>query len=408
VDFKQAELNNGLKIIAEVSPAAASMALGFFVRTGSRDETDDVHGVSHFLEHMMFKGTDRRSALDVNREFDEMGANYNAFTSEENTVYYAAVLPEFQAAMVDLLGDVLRPSLRQEDFDTEKKVILEEIALYEDRPDFRLYEKLMGQYFSGHPLGRSVLGTPRTIADLTRDAMAGYFERRYSPPNVIAVAAGNLDWEALVVQIGRACGEWEPFETSRSLPDVPTNREQTCVADEKLVRQHIGLAGRAPSAQSESRYAGQLLATILGDHTGSRLYYALIEPAIADDASVVFDALDHTGAMLTFLTTDPDRAGEALAIVREEFERFRRTGPAEDELAAAKNKIASGSVIQGELPMGRLTAVGFEWLYRHEYVPLDDQIEQMMAVTAEQVIQVAREYDLNDTTMLALGPRSEI
>jgi len=266
----------------------------------------------------------------------------------------------------------------------------------------------MGQYFAGHPLGRSVLGTRQTIANLQRDAMAAYFQRRYSPGNVIAVASGNLDWDALVGQLEAACGAWEPQEATREFPDVAKNRRQTCVADAKLARQHIGLAARAPSAQSEDRYASQLLATVLGDHTGSRLYYALVEPAIAEDASVVFDALDHTGTMLTFLTTDPDRAGEARGIVQEQFTEFRRTGPTDEELAAAKNKIASASVIGGELPMGRLTAVGFEWLYRTEYTPLDAQIEQMMAVTADQVRQVAVDYDLTDSTMLALGPREEI
>src|SRR5579871_647480 len=131
MEFLQATLANGLEIIAEANDEAHSTALGFFVQAGARDESDEISGVSHFLEHMAFKGTAKRSAEDVNREFDEMGAHYNAFTSEENTVYYAAVLPEFQAQAVELLGDILRPALREEDFDTEKQVIIEEIKMYE-------------------------------------------------------------------------------------------------------------------------------------------------------------------------------------------------------------------------------------------------------------------------------------
>ncbi len=408
MEFKHTTLDNGLTLVAEAAAETASLAVGFFARTGSRDESDAEHGVSHYLEHMMFKGTERRSAFDVNREFDEMGANYNAFTNQENTVFYAAVLPEFQARAVDLLGDILRPSLRGEDFDTEKQVILEEIALYEDRPEFRLFEKLMSETFAGHPLGRSVLGTNASVTALTRDVMEDYFRRRYSPANLTVVAAGHLDWDALVEQIQAACGHWTGPPADRAFPEVPANRPHTCVTDPKLSRQHLGLAGRAPVAQADQRYAAQLLATILGDDTGSRLYYALIEPAIAEDASVTYDAMDRAGAMLTFITCDADRAAQALEIVRDEFTRFRDEGPTADELTAAKNKLASGAVIGGEVPMGRLTAVGFDWVYRRTYTPLAEQIDTLMAVTADEVLAVARDFDLNDTALLGLGPCEDL
>src|SRR4029453_7889772 len=147
--------------------------------------------VSHFLEHMMFKGTPSRTAEDVNRDFDEMGAHYNAFTSEENTVYYAAVLPEHQSRAVELLADIIRPSLREEDFNTEKKVIIEEIRMYEDQPPFGADEKGKAVHFGKPPLGRSVLGTVQSIEQLPVDAMRGYFRNRYSPGNITLVAAGR-------------------------------------------------------------------------------------------------------------------------------------------------------------------------------------------------------------------------
>lgn len=405
MEFRQAQLENGLTIIAERMPAAASMAVGFFTRTGSRDETDAVSGVSHFLEHMMFKGTARRSAFDVNRDFDEMGAQYNAFTTEENTVYYAAVLPEFQARAVDLLGDILRPALRQEDFDTEKHVILEEIALYEDRPHFKLYEKLMAEHFAGHPMGRPVLGTPQSIRDLARDAMEEYFLRRYSPNNMTVTATGKVDWDALVEQVRAACRHWRPMDAPRELLDRPVRPRTRSIVDAKLTRQHVGLMSAGPSAQSDDRYAAQLLATVMGDSTGSRLYYALVEPAIAEEASCSYDPMDGTGALITYIAADPDRAAEATRIARAEFEKFLAEGTNDAELSAAKNKIASGSVLGGEIPMGRLTAVGMEWMYRHNYKPLDRQIEELMAVTPEQVLAVARKYDPRHATLLTLGPR---
>ena len=164
MEFLKERLDNGLEIVAECNPEAHSLGLGFFVQTGSRDESNALAGVSHFLEHMVFKGTPTRTADDVNREFDEMGAHYNAFTSEENTVYYAAVLPECQQRCLDLLADILRPSLRSEDFDTEKQVIIEEIRMYEDQPPFGADDKCKAVHFGAHPLGRSVLGTVATSA----------------------------------------------------------------------------------------------------------------------------------------------------------------------------------------------------------------------------------------------------
>src|SRR5919205_3308792 len=156
--FQHHTLPNGLTILGETNPAALSAAVAFWVRTGSRDETPEVSGVSHFLEHMVFKGTPHRSALDVNRDFDRIGADYNAFTSEENTVFHAAVLPEYLPQAVDLLADILRPSLRGEDFDVEKNVIIEEINMYEDQPTWSAYDHAKRAYFKGHPLGNSILG----------------------------------------------------------------------------------------------------------------------------------------------------------------------------------------------------------------------------------------------------------
>src|SRR6266704_2952349 len=169
--FHQHTLPNGLTLLGETSPSARSVALGFFVRTGSRDETSEVSGVSHFLEHMVFKGTPRRSADEVNRDFDRIGADYNAFTSEENTVFHACVLPEYLPQAVDILADILRPSLRTEDFDMEKKVIIEEIGMYEDQPMWCAYDLAKKAFFADHPLGNSILGSAASITALKRDQM---------------------------------------------------------------------------------------------------------------------------------------------------------------------------------------------------------------------------------------------
>ena len=194
--FHRHVLANGLQIIGETNAANRSVALGFFVRTGSRDETPEVSGVTHFLEHMIFKGSERRTYLDVNRDFDRIGAQYNAYTSEENTVFYAAILPEYVPQALDVLADILRPSLRGEDFDMEKKVIIEEIGMYEDQPMWSAYDHAKRVFFADHPLGHSILGTPASITALTRDQMEAYFRRRYVASNVLVAAAGRLDWDA--------------------------------------------------------------------------------------------------------------------------------------------------------------------------------------------------------------------
>ncbi len=222
MEFLQAKLANGLEIVAECNDEAHTSALGFFVQTGARDEKDEVSGVSHFLEHMVFKGTPKRTADDVNREFDEMGAHYNAFTSEENTVYYAAILPEFQTRAVELLGDILRPSLRQEDFVTEKQVILEEIKMYEDQPPFGADDKCRAAHFSGHPLGKSVLGTVESVGSLPVEKMRQYFSQRYSPQNIVLAASGRIDFMGLTDVAQKVCGDWQQVAANRDVkPVVP-------------------------------------------------------------------------------------------------------------------------------------------------------------------------------------------
>src|SRR6516225_1955776 len=204
--FHRHALENGLHIIGETSPSARSVALGFFVRAGARDEGPGVSGVTHFLEHMVFKGTPKRTAFDVNLEFDRIGSNPNAFTSEENTVFYAAFLPEYLPQAVDILADILRPSLRTDDFDMEKNVIIEEIGMYEDQPMWSAYDAAKRAHFAGHPLANSILGSVKSIKALKRDQMHAYFKRRYVAPNITVVAAGRFPWKQLVALVDKQCG----------------------------------------------------------------------------------------------------------------------------------------------------------------------------------------------------------
>jgi predicted Zn-dependent peptidase len=288
----------------------------------------------------------------------------------------------------------------------EKKVILDEIALYEDHPRFRVYDRLMTEYFHGHPLGNVILGTNETISALTREQMQEYFDRRYRAGNLTVVAVGNLDWDALVAKVRDACEGWEP-----GMPPRETDRWSTAprtheLADGRLTLSHVGFMSAAPSAQDHQRYAASVAACILGDASGSRLYYALVDPAIADQVITSFSPMDGTGTFMTYLSCAPDRTVEAIDIVRREVQRFVQEGPSEEELSAARNKIAASATLRGEVPMGRLSSVGFDWLYRGQHVPLGEEIENVLAVSVEEVAEVIRGYELGKMTMLQLGPEA--
>jgi predicted Zn-dependent peptidase len=408
LNFQSTTLDNGLEVIAECDNDAYSTALGFFVKTGARDETDAVSGVSHFLEHMVFKGTPRRSADDVNREFDEMGADYNAFTSEESTVYHAAVLPEYQARAVELLGDIMRPSLREEDFTTEKQVILEEIRMYDDQPPFGADDKCRAVFFNGHPLGRSVLGTVETVSGLTADAMRHYFLERYSPGNITLVGAGRIDFPALVDTAAKVCGAWSPFQAPRMLPPTEPAQAFQVLHKETATQEYLIEMAAAPPATDPDRYAAKVLTVILGDDSGSRLYWKLVDPGLAEHASVHYSGYHGAGAYITWLSCEPEQTAENLQAVLKVFREAEAGGVTAAELAQAKNKIKSRIVLGSERPRGRLFVVGSHWNYRREYRSVREDLAAVEAVTAEQIAELLRRYPLSRNTSFVVGPLSEV
>jgi predicted Zn-dependent peptidase len=400
-------LPNGLTIVGEYNEAAQSVAIGFFARTGSRDETPEISGVSHFLEHMMFKGSERRSAFQVDREFAEMGANYNAFTSNENTVYYGAVLPEFQDRLIDLLADMLRPSLRQEDFDTEKKVIIEEIAMYKDRPNFAVYELARNTYHHGHPLGNSVLGSTESIAALERDQMLEYFRRRYAPNNMVVALTGKYDWDAAVAQIERVCHEWQPVDTPRVLTEPQALRQERMQPEPQRDQVYLAAVAPAPSAQDDTRYAADVMAEVIGGGRGSRLYWALVHPGLARSADISYYEQDGAGAFYIFVSCDPSRTSEVIDLLRATLHTVQTEGITEEELVRARRKLASALVLRAETPMGRLTSVGFDWIYRQRIEPLSETVDRLLAVTTDDVDALLRNKPFDTLTLVGLGPLAE-
>ncbi|HWA98192.1 MAG TPA: pitrilysin family protein [Pirellulales bacterium] len=408
MQFREHTLSNGLEVVAECNDDARSTALGFFVKTGARDESDEIAGVSHFLEHMVFKGTPSRSADDVNRHFDEMGAHYNAFTSEESTVYYAAVLPEYQRSAVELLADILRPSLRETDFNTEKQVIIEEIKMYEDQPPFGADDRVRALHFGKHPLGRSVLGTKESIAALPVAAMREYFRRRYSPANIALVGTGKIDFDDLLSTAERCCGGWERFDTGRQRPRPEGSSQFECMHKESATQEYIIQLANGPSATDEDRFAAKVLSTIVGDDSGSRLYWSLVDPGLAESASLGHHDYDGAGLYITYLSCAPEQAEENLQRVLNLYRTLEAEGIKPEEIEQAKNKISSRVVLSSERPRGRLFNVGGNWTYRHEHRSVADDLAAIDAVTDSDLRALIAKYPLTINTSMAVGPLKNV
>ncbi|MBX2851428.1 MAG: insulinase family protein [Phycisphaeraceae bacterium] len=407
IDFKQHTLSNGLTILAEVNDDAHTAAVGFFVKTGARDETPDVMGVSHFLEHMMFKGTAKRSAEDVNREFDEIGANYNAFTSHEQTVYYAHTLPEVLPSAVDLFADMLRPSLRGDDFDTEKQVILEEIGMYDDRPEWRLQDRLLEEHYGEHGLGYRVLGTTDTVSALTAEQMRAYFNQRYSPDNLIVSAAGRLDFGQLCTDLEERCGGWSPTDATRAYTDPSESDKRIMMTQDNVSRQYLAMLCPGPSAQDELRYPSKVLADVLGDSDGSRLYWALVDPGLADEADFSFWPHDQTGAFMAYASCDPGRSEAVEAKLLSTLDGITGSGfdINEGEVQRAINKLVTRATLQGERPAGRMQALGAKWMYHGRYVSLDEELDHLLAVKVDGIAGVLDRFSFKPRTVVTLGPK---
>ncbi|MHC4106827.1 MAG: M16 family metallopeptidase [Planctomycetota bacterium] len=403
IEFKHTALPNGLEVIAEVDPDAHTSAIGFFIKTGARDEDTALMGVSHFLEHMMFKGSEARSAASVDRDFDAIGADHNAYTTPELTAFWAHVLPEHLASAEEILDDILRPALRPADFDAEKSVILEEIAMYEDQPFWVLYERTMEAYYREHPLSHRVLGTRQTIESLTRDRMQAYFDHRYSADNTVVALAGRLDFDAMVQRLSTRCGGWQSRQPQRRYPAIEPVDSDFTLRSGKVTRHYTLMISPAPTLNDDRRYAAAMLAQILGDVDGSRLYWALIETGIVEEAEAHYGGRDGTGEYLVQLSCSPDTAEKAERIVLEEIDRLPASLTT-DDLERMRSKTATGLTLAGERPAGRMQRLGQVWTYTGERRSLERELERINSITLDELRAVSGDFPLRPRVIGRLTP----
>ena len=391
VTYRETFLPNGLRVAAEVDPSAHTSAVGVFVRTGARDEPTELMGVSHFLEHMMFKGSATRTATEVNDAFNAIGADANAFTSSEMTAYHAHSLPEQLERSTCLVLDLLRPALRQADFDEEKGVILEEIAMYDDNPFWVVYERAIEAYYRGHPLSHRVLGTRESITALLRDQMHGYFSSRYSPGSSVLVAAGSVDFDALVALAQRETAAWAGAGQRRVLTQHRPQPSRFRHAMEKAMRGYMVMLWPSVSSTDPARYAASLCAHILGDSGGSRLHWSLVEPGIAEEAEAGFDGRDGSGECIVSVACEVDSIDRAEEIVRRECAALSAS-ITEDDLTRAKAKIATGVALGGERPAGRMRRLGGVLTTRGTYMALEDEMAAIEALTVRDLREHIEAY----------------
>jgi predicted Zn-dependent peptidase len=340
--FVDHTLPNGLRIVIEPMPQSHSAAAGFLVRTGARDEQPELAGVSHFLEHMCFKGTPKRSWEQITVDFDNMGSTYNAYTSKEKTFYFGWVRVEDLERQVELIADMMRSTLPPGEFDTEKKVILEEIAMSDDQIDRQVYEFLHEKIYAGHPLAWPVLGTAATVSSLTRDQMNQYFESRYHPANMILLVAGDVNPQEVIAMAQRICGDWKPRAPRPQRAAPPPIPEGIAVSTtDRFQQQALAICFPAPSAIHPDRETADVMASILGGHN-SRFFWNIVQTGIAPHISAGRMEYCDAGMMMVFGFCEPAKAQQLLEAIRKEIEDFTKKGVTADEVERVKNRTRTG------------------------------------------------------------------
>jgi predicted Zn-dependent peptidase len=404
----QHQLKNGLTLVAECNPNAYMAAFGFFVKTGARDESPEIGGVSHFLEHMVFKGTLSRTADTVNLELDEMGSSSNARTGEESTVYHACVLPEFQTPLVELLADLMRPSLRESDFETEKQVILEEIMMYQDQPPYGGHERVMELFFDRHPLGQSILGTAESVGRLTAEEMKQYFRRRYLPSNMALAAAGNVDFDELVAVAERCCGAWTNGLAVKNKTQAVYRCGFETLHKPQSHQQYLLQLAPGPANDDPRRFALRAAVTILGDEGGSRLFWRLLDPGLVESAGTGSYEFHQNGIIMSYIACAPVDAQANLNILYDLQREFSQSGVSQRELDLAKQKIISHILLASERTETRLFSVGSHWLNAQPFRTAAEIAEIYEGLTLDEVNQAIQDFPLTQNMTLSVGPTTSI
>jgi predicted Zn-dependent peptidase len=383
-DHLVTELDSGLRVVTEHMSSVRSAALGFFVATGSRGETTDESGLSHFLEHLLFRGTERYGSAEIDQLFDAMGAELNAGTDKESTTVYARMLDEHLPHAFDVMADMVwRPAFR--DVDPEREVVLEEIAMYEDDPQDTVFDVLGEAVFGGHPLGRPIIGRAPVIRDTPVDVISAFHARRYVPGSVVVAAAGSVDHDAIVEL---AQGTLEARSGVAPEPDgAPADLRSAVRFQRKDTEQcHVCLGATGIHRGDERRFASRVLDAIFGGLSSSRLFQAVREErGLAYSVYSFSGQFSDTGQIGLYLGTRPDNLAEAMRVVRDELDRLRETPAAQEELDRARTNVKARVILALESTGARMNRLGSSLLFGLPLLEPDEIMERIDAVTLDDL-----------------------
>jgi predicted Zn-dependent peptidase len=384
-------LKSGARVVTEAMPSVRSIALGFWVRAGSRDEDHEHAGISHFLEHLLFKGTERFSSREIDEAFDAMGAEVNAGTGKETTSVYSRFLDNHLERAFDVLQDmVLRPAYP--DIDSERQVVIEEIAMYEDEPQDKVHDVLAGAIFGDHPLGRPIIGRADVVSSVPVPELSSWHDGRYVAGNMVLAAAGNLEHERIVELAERAFGDASGPALGGA--GAPRRNGQVLRFHQKETEQyHLCLGGAGIPRSDDRRFALRVLDTILGGSTSSRLFQEVREKrglaySVYSYASHYADA----GQVALYVGTRPDNVGEALDVIGAELRRLVEEGVTEEELERARDNVKGRTVLSMESTLTRMNRLGSSVLMDVPLLTIDEVLAAFDAVTLDDVNALARDF----------------
>ncbi len=399
------QLDNGVRIVTEAMPDAHSVTLGFWAGIGSRDEPAELAGASHFLEHLLFKGTAQRSARQIAVAVDAVGGEMNAFTTREHTAYYTRLPVAELDFGLDLLTDVVgAPAFRPAEVDAEREVIIEEILMNEDTPDDVVHTQLMEAAFPGHPLGRETLGTEDTILAMARDEIAEFHAHWYRPANLVVAAAGRLDHDHVVERVAAFLGE-APVgrQPARS---APTGRLESLVVAERPTEQaHVAMAWLGLDHLDPDRYALGVANQILGGGMSSRLFQEVREErGLAYTVFTSPASYADAGVLTLYAGTGPSRLAELLDVIGDTIDEVLARGVTDEELAVAKGYLEGATLLGLEDSGSRMGRLGSGLISRGEIVAIDEHLARTRAVTAEAVHDILRRVLAAPSVLSIVGP----
>jgi predicted Zn-dependent peptidase len=398
-------LDNGLVVLTEAMPEARSVTIGAWVRVGGRDEPDELSGASHFLEHLLFKGTATRTARQIAEVVDGVGGDMNAVTSREHTAYYARLPHQHLGLGLEVLGDVLTtPALRAHDIEAERQVILEEILMNLDAPEDRVHTLLAEALFPDHPLGRDVLGDRWSVEAISGPELRAFFEHWYRPATTVLVAAGNLVHDDVVARaaaaLGSRVGGEVPVRSAPAQPPVPL----VAVTDD-TEQVHLCLGWRGVDLYDEDRYALTVANQVLGGGTASRLFQEVREErGLAYSVYSYLSTYVDAGALTVYCGTAPTRAGETLRVIDGVIADLVEHGPTEAELAVAAGYLEGSLVLGLEDSASRMGRLGRSMATRGEVTPLEVHLDRIRAVTVDDAHRVLARVLRGPRTLAAVGP----